>query len=301
MNEKIYFCGKLKNLPFVTMANEVSIAAPNMHFRRTPSEYILYFISSGVMCIIEDNMKYILYPGDILLLDPSRFHYGVEINSPVCYSYIHFYWNGFEEKSLSDDLFTSEQIERRISSFTLQDDQGKKNEELLIPKYCHIELPDYRRIDSLVKELRISFHQKYEYKQTVSGCLLLNLLIEINRTLTGYLFNSCDKQHQMSLSIMVYLQQHCSDKITSEQIADYFHCNYDHLNRRFKQFTGMTIFHFLNQYRIEESKIMIRSGIYNMSQIAEKLGFCNEFYFSRVFKRFEKLSPLEYKRDSEQL
>jgi len=32
-----------------------------------------------------------------------------------------------------------------------------------------------------------------------------------------------------------------------------------------------------------------------MKEIAAKLGFCDEFYFSRVFRRIEGISPVQFK------
>jgi len=38
----------------------------------------------------------------------------------------------------------------------------------------------------------------------------------------------------------------------------------------------------------------LQSRQFTISEIAETLGFCNPFYFSRVFKKHEKITPKEY-------
>ena len=59
--------------------------------------------------------------------------------------------------------------------------------------------------------------------------------------------------------------------------------------------TGKTIFCYLNEYRITESKKLLYSGLLTNKEIAEKVGFHNEFYYSKVFKQYTGLSPREYK------
>ena len=79
-------------------------------------------------------------------------------------------------------------------------------------------------------------------------------------------------------------------------LEEVFHHNFDYMNRRFKQYTGTTIFAFLEKYRIEQSKKLLKSRQFTIAEIAENLGFCNAFYFSRVFKKHEHITPREYQK-----
>ena len=91
-----------------------------------------------------------------------------------------------------------------------------------------------------------------------------------------------------------YLKSNYKTKITSVLLEKQFHHNFDYMNRKFKEVTGETIFAFLEKYRIEQAKILLSSKQFTVTQIADQLGFCNGFYFSKVFKKNEGISPREY-------
>lgn len=48
---------------------------------------------------------------------------------------------------------------------------------------------------------------------------------------------------------------------------------------------------YVRKLKINESKLLLRTGMYSVKKVAKQLGFANEFYFSRVFKKLEGHSP----------
>ena len=73
--------------------------------------------------------------------------------------------------------------------------------------------------------------------------------------------------------------------------------NFDYMNRTFKKATGETIFRYLNRVRINHAKAMILNTPLKMSVIGSRVGFSDEYYFSRVFKKCTGKSPTEYARE----
>ena len=61
--KQTYFITNLQSLPHVTLSGSVSVPAPNKHFRRTPSDWILYFITNGSMLLQEEDTIYHLSAG----------------------------------------------------------------------------------------------------------------------------------------------------------------------------------------------------------------------------------------------
>lgn len=64
--KQTYFITNLQSLPHVTLSGSVSVPAPNKHFRRTPSDWILYFITNGSMLLQEEDTIYHLSAGQTL-------------------------------------------------------------------------------------------------------------------------------------------------------------------------------------------------------------------------------------------
>lgn len=277
----IYFTYNADKLPLITLTGKADIPAPNCHFSRTPHEYILYFVTSGTMKLTEGTDSYTLNKGDCLILDPSRAHSGLPTDSAVSYYYVHFLSGHIQEITADSAYIENHQISSRIDTAA--------TEQLLIPKNIHFSEVHYSYVESLLEKL--CFGKEQLYRKTICECLLLELLIlcaQSGQTLAEKLPSAGSS---LVPQLIDYIYENCHHKITSTDIEAHFHMNFDYLNRQFKKKTGMTLIHFSNRYRISESKKLLKSGLYSVSEVAWMMGFSNEFYFSRIYKKFEGVAP----------
>lgn len=77
-------------------------------------------------------------------------------------------------------------------------------------------------------------------------------------------------------------------------MADCLYYTSAYLCMVYKKVTGMTINDSLNMYRVEKSRQLLKDGSLRMSEVAARVGYSNENYFSKVFKKYEGISPKEY-------
>jgi len=63
----------------------------------------------------------------------------------------------------------------------------------------------------------------------------------------------------------------------------------------FKLETGKTINQYITDYRIEKAKELLKNKSYNISDVAENVGFNDSQYFAKIFKKKLNLTPTEYK------
>lgn len=121
------------------------------------------------------------------------------------------------------------------------------------------------------------------------------LLIDIVRSGSTSVENSgnesCDTK---MLEIREYLKKNFREKITLGELCFLFGTNKTTLCAMFKEAYGDTVIGYLNTLRIKEAKKLMREGEYNLSQISSMLRFSSIHYFSRMFKKKEKISPSEY-------
>lgn len=68
--------------------------------------------------------------------------------------------------------------------------------------------------------------------------------------------------------------------------------------REFHRISGYTIVNYINLIRCENAKPLLRESDLSILEIAERCGYCDQSYFTRIFKRYTKLSPSEYRRKS---
>ncbi|MDM8312959.1 AraC family transcriptional regulator, partial [Clostridium cadaveris] len=59
--------------------------------------------------------------------------------------------------------------------------------------------------------------------------------------------------------------------------------------------TGDSIIMFLNKYRIEKSKNFLKDRSYSILNVAISVGFKDQSYFCRTFKKYTGISPSEYR------
>lgn len=85
------------------------------------------------------------------------------------------------------------------------------------------------------------------------------------------------------------------NNISLESVAKKINYTPYYLSRLFKKHTGSTFTEYLSNYRIEQSKKLIREGELSMKEIAASVGFNSQGYFTKIFKKHTGISPSEFK------
>ena len=70
--------------------------------------------------------------------------------------------------------------------------------------------------------------------------------------------------------------------------------------RNFKEYTEATPTQYIQSLRISNAQTLLETTNYNVSEIAQILGYDDPFYFSRVFKKQSGLSPSEFRKQLQQ-
>ncbi len=99
----------------------------------------------------------------------------------------------------------------------------------------------------------------------------------------------------LSPQVILYLNEYYQTKIKVNDIANALNTSYRSLSRNFKLETGITIYDKLTEIRLKKAKQLLISTKMTMYDIAVASGYENEFYFSKIFKQQEKISPSCYR------
>ncbi len=95
-----------------------------------------------------------------------------------------------------------------------------------------------------------------------------------------------------------YIEMNFAEDISMEEMARKLHVHPSHLMRAFKKEKGTTISHYRNMRRVKEAKELIQFSNLPMTEIAIMVGFSNPQYFSKFFKEVERVTPVEFKKNS---
>jgi signal transduction histidine kinase/AraC-like DNA-binding protein len=96
---------------------------------------------------------------------------------------------------------------------------------------------------------------------------------------------------------MAYLHEHYAEAISREDLARHVGLSDDYLTHCFRQEVGMTPIAYLNRYRVDQAKQLLKNTSQSITDIALAVGFSDSGYFSRVFRREVGLSPEAFRRE----
>lgn len=104
-----------------------------------------------------------------------------------------------------------------------------------------------------------------------------------------------DNLKRMEL-VFSYIDAHYCEDITTEALAGLMYVSVSYFCRFFKKVTGTTAAAYISEFRIKKSFPLLENTDMSMSEIAEKVGFDDPNYFSRVFRSTTGITPSEYRK-----
>lgn len=131
-------------------------------------------------------------------------------------------------------------------------------------------------------------------------------MVELHRrTLFFKLLQQCiegarDQQLQSTVEVMdqvvQYIEQNYQQKINVTKIAELYTLERRRLAYLFERHTGLSPNTYITEYRISKAKELLERAELSIAEVAERVGYDDCFYFSRVFKKQTGFAPSTYRR-----
>ena len=93
-----------------------------------------------------------------------------------------------------------------------------------------------------------------------------------------------------------FIRTNYKKKIKLVDISKAIYLSPYYLSHIFKRETGVTLMEYLAKVRIEEAKYLLENTPLNTTRIAFQVGYSDQSYFSKVFKKSEGISPSDYRK-----
>ena len=97
------------------------------------------------------------------------------------------------------------------------------------------------------------------------------------------------------------MRQHLQSGISNPEIAEALGMTPNAFIRWFKQTAGLPPQSWLNRERVHEASYWLHHNDAPIDRIAETVGFCDRYHFSRVFKQIQGQSPATFRKNRERL
>ena len=101
--------------------------------------------------------------------------------------------------------------------------------------------------------------------------------------------------HDTVNKVILYIDDEVESPLTVEDIAKKFDVSTSHLSRIFRVHTGVTLVEYINIRKVEESQYYLRFSDKKISDISDQFNFCNQSYFTRIFKKYTKETPRRFR------
>ena len=128
-------------------------------------------------------------------------------------------------------------------------------------------------------------------KKYAAAYELTDILIA-NSSITNTFF---DKQ---VILLKKYIDEHYSEKITKEDLANIAFCSVSNLYRIFQNSFHLSPHNYINKIRLEKACVLLENSNHSITEISALIGFDDPVYFSKLFKEYHQLSPKKYREIS---
>lgn len=124
-----------------------------------------------------------------------------------------------------------------------------------------------------------------------------------NYAVTSTFYSVLDKIHREAFSeyiplsdermrdVFDYIHKNYCDDINIPELAEIYGSSETYFRRVFKMVCGDTPLKYINSLKLRYAEELLQSGYYSVKEVAEKAGFSDSKYFSRLFKSKKKLPP----------
>lgn len=112
---------------------------------------------------------------------------------------------------------------------------------------------------------------------------------------TSYIDGQSHHPDEDIMQTQVWLQDNFNKNIVLSDVAKQFEMSVRSFNRRFKDATGATPLHYLQQVRIETAKDLLKTSNLTIHEISEQVGYQDLAHFNKLFKRLLNTSPNQYR------
>jgi AraC-like DNA-binding protein len=248
--------------------NEFPITVRSVAEGRVLREYSIAYIDRGRGIFECSGKTYNLEPGDVIFIKPGikhRYH-------PLSETGWHEYWVGFRgsffDAILKHDLLMQDRVFYR---------PGLNN--------CIID--NYTLILNEVKAQKPLF----QFRACTGILALIAEILTIDR-------RSDQPNHHQKIveKAKAIMKANCLDNISMPAIAEQIGASVPLLNEIFKAYTSMTPYQYFIHIKIQKAQDILEQKNISVKETAFRLGFKDQYHFSRFFKSKTGYTPSEWKK-----
>lgn len=96
--------------------------------------------------------------------------------------------------------------------------------------------------------------------------------------------------------IIAYIEAHYAEDVTLKSLSELISMDASYVSDLFKKKTGSTLTHYVQNRRVQAARMLLEETDRTVSDIGRQVGFENDNYFIKIFKRWCGVTPSEYRK-----
>lgn len=140
---------------------------------------------------------------------------------------------------------------------------------------------------------------RYELEvESLDGIEAVNRLIgAVLHKFISFVFDLNDIKHQnVVFQTTAYIKAHLTEKLSLDEVAEHVYLSKSYFCRIIKDELGCTFTEYVNRLRVERSKLLLTGTGMPIAEIACAVGFDDQSYFNRIFKKQTGIAPGSYRK-----
>ena len=274
-----------EQFPFLVSYQKLSEYESGSFMWHWHPEIEITYVQKGTMCYKVNHIVYHLKEGDIVFNNSGALHSGTMENQKDC-AYIPV---TFDSRLIYG--FFQSTVNSKYVDPVIQDS--------MLPAICIDQSEPWHKPfrEYLLRIIDLDEKKPDFYELDITICLqsMWRLLLE-HITYEPQASRENSLEYDRIKKILSYIEENYQNKITLNDIAGHIHLCESECTRLFKRHMNTTLFAFLQEYRIERSLEFLQDD-QPVSAVADKAGFSDPNYYSKVFAKIKGCSsPGEYRK-----
>jgi YesN/AraC family two-component response regulator len=237
----------------------------------------LIVIKQGRVLVTTQNEKFVLNEGDIIYFPPGKLH-------------------AFD--TIEDNSYLETRIQ--FSPMIVMKNDAAPSPVLRISNVLLLHHKETRaaEVHKIIDLVEMESHHEDSVHSTALDTALTLLYLQLIRSVES---TATKKKNNPAiytpiLPVLGHIEKHYTEDLTTKRMAEIALLTEPYFCNVFKEATGCSFHIYLQKYRVNEAIKLLISTKYNISEICEQVGYFDDNYFIRVFKKHTGVTPHQYRK-----